>query len=185
MTSCEQIRQLVTEQLGIGTLSAEVISHLSTCTDCRAFADEMTMLGHQLASIEPESLTSAEKKNIEHAVMTHITDEVAPVLVRFSWSRLGLSAAALLLVASIGITGWWLGSRRTGQGSTSSPVSVLTSESDDQYDESYQPDPLLVSLLLEDLSGGDLSVAVDSLTTGLSDEEYEYLQSSLKENDFL
>lgn len=184
MSSCEQAQSALLEQFGAETVPQEVVEHLAVCPECQALVEVLTVLAEQSRAAGQVTMSDAERRDIYDQVMARLTAPVVTPAFGFSWSRLGLSAAALLLATVIGLTGYWLGNRNTTQTmpAVSSEFATIT---EDQDLEQYQPDPSTVSLLLDDLTTGSLSTALDSLTAGFTDEEFEYLQSSLKESDFL
>jgi anti-sigma factor RsiW len=77
MTGCSHIQRLISTSRDrtLDPADADALErHLATCEDCRAFADELTMLGHAMAGwTTPEPRVGFARRTMHRLPPQHVT----------------------------------------------------------------------------------------------------------------
>lgn len=192
--NCSDFQEELALYFGQEELPAALTAHLRQCSHCRSFQEEMDSLARGLpedAAFHPDSrstellISQVENTLAESAVAL---PKRGSWLQKFDlaarWQRALPAAAAVALVVAVGwmsyLSGLSTGADQAAQGPVADIFDVLLTDS-----ELEEPGRLTLDALLEDFAAGQHLDIGERLLDDISEEEFEYLNSSFDIGDIL
>ena len=191
--TCIECQQQLEQSFGQTAPDADTIQHLNSCAGCSRYWEQLVKLAQDIPGDAQFSVDNAAidklVQKIEEAIQPSMdiasvaereSDKVTPI----SLMRLLPAAAAVLLVAGVGVGGYLMGRTDRNTNTANNYQTILLSSIVDEaaYDE---PDDRTYEVLLSDFTADRPYDASEKLLDDITDEEMEYLTQNFDVGDLL
>lgn len=192
--TCTECRQQLEQSFGQIQLEATLVEHLGGCAECREYWEQLARLAEDIPDNTAftfdtdtiDRLVRTVDRAIDQANgTTPFAKQDAHEVSRWNLMRLAPAAAAVLLVAGVGLGGYFVGRTNFDPAITTivQPVATgLSSTDESDYDE---PDDPTFEVLLSDFAADRPYDASEKLLDDITDEEMEYLAQNFDVGDLL
>lgn len=192
--TCIEIKQILDQSFGQTEHEPEVDEHLTNCSECREYWEQLVNLSEALPGDEQFSFDDATIdsliEKVEDAIhpstdITSITTQETKNITQVNLMRWLPAAAAVLLVVGVGIGGYFVGRTNLNPATATinQPTALLLGSVDESdYDE---PDDPTFEVLLSQFTTDRPFDASEKLLDDITDEEMEYLTQNFDVGDLL
>lgn len=180
--TCEQWRELIEEESGGGSLSAELNAHLDFCEECRKYDEEIKVALNALSVVDP-GIVSTDAERFLAETNGKIDSHSPSTTNKQVWPKFLVAAAAVFFIIGSLVT---IDKYSTSDGSVSSTgVNDLDLFGDLWNDGESNLDDESMDLLLSEIAPSNRQGVEEVILEGLSDDDLEYLERNFRVGDML
>lgn len=192
--TCTECRQQLEQSFGQIQLEATLVEHLDGCAECREYREQLARLAEDIPDNTAftfdadtiDRLVRTVDRAIDQANgTTPFAKQDSHEVSRWNLMRLAPAAAAVLLVAGVGLGGYFVGRidlDPTTATNDYQAAMLFGSTDETDYDE---PDDPTFEVLLSDFAADRPYDASEKLLDDITDEEMEYLAQNFDVGDLL